>query len=593
MSFSIQNFPEMIKTNQKNVNKHEDTINVSILRNITLEPISIPLEFYANQTARKTKIVFGNFDNVFQDSLDNRIISKKTDIVLIVTPLLALMPKLINEYSSMSTLEKQSSKEYVLNFVQSILNNIRSNNKKAKIIWLSFESLSFPAFCINDLTSKTGQNSYIRSLNSAISILLSESQNSYHLDADQILRRLGESNFYDWRFWHLNKALYSRNTLIGIAQHAFSFYNSVTGKTKKCLILDCDNTLWGGIVGEDSLAGIKLGHEYPSSCYLEFQKAIIELLNQGVILAICSKNNEQDVLGVFELHPDMQLKITDISAYQINWQDKATNILLLAEQLNIGLDSMVFIDDSEFEINLVRNQLPQVAAIWLDKSKPTEFSRTLKSLRYFDKLTVTQEDLLKTKMYNQEVHRKNFQPNNLDEYLSSMEIKANIFIATQDDIGRISQQTQKTNQFNLTTKRYSEQDISNFIQKSEYDVLAIKITDNFGDMGIVGTTIIKYNEKNAEIDTLLLSCRALGRRIESVFLNEIILYCAKKNKDKLIGKFTSTSKNIQVKDFYKSNKFTQTSAFEETKIYTLDLKNPAKCLVDFIAVDNTKLYENT
>jgi len=253
---------------------------------------------------------------------------------------------------------------------------------------------------------------------------------------------------------------------------------------------------------------------------------------------------------------------------------------------------MVFIDDSEFEINLVNSQLPQVKSIWLDINKPTEFARMLNSLRYFDKVSITKEDTLRSKMYQEEIERKQFKLKNLDDYFSSMEIKAQISLANEIDISRIAQQTQKTNQFNLTTKRFSETDIRELISSDENDIIVIRVCDRFGDMGLVGTAILEYKNNHTTIDTFLLSCRALGRKIEIVFLNEILQYCLKSNKLKVTAKYLKTDKNSQVETFYEDNNFKNISSLDAEKSYSLALNSTIKCPVSFISVDNKNLYEN-
>ena len=261
------------------------------------------------------------------------------------------------------------------------------------------------------------------------------------------------------------------------------------------------------------LAGIKLGQTYPGSIYYEFQKELINFYNRGVILALCSKNNENDVWEVFWNHPAMILKEEHIAASRINWQDKAVNIKQISEELNIGLDSMVFIDDSDFEVEFVRKTLPEVEVIHIPQTKITENRNMLLSCGLFDTLTYSIEDKNRTAMYKAQAARKNLQviATDMKSYLKSLEMEIDIDFADEFSIPRIAQLTQKTNQFNLTTKRYSETDIKNLVESDNSDVIYLKLKDKFGDSGIVGVCILKYENKMSLFDTFLLSCRVLGR----------------------------------------------------------------------------------
>ena len=340
--------------------------------------------------------------------------------------------------------------------------------------------------------------------------------------------------------------------------------------------MDCDNTLWGGIIGEDGLSGIALGSTYPGSAFLEFQKEILSLHSRGVILAICSKNNISDVEEVFRDHPAMILKMEHITSWEVNWDNKATNIMRIAKKVNIGLDSILFLDDSRFETELVKEKLPDVQTILLPKDKPFEYRWILSALGVFDNPVATNEDKLRTKFYSQDKLRKEELPDNmdLDGYCLSLETELTIGIVTEKTLPRISQQTQKTNQFNLTTYRYSEADISDLVSKPASDIYWISAKDKFGDMGIIGTCILRYKGRSAHIDTFLLSCRALGRKIEDKFLEEICYLANKKGMKTVVGKYIPTKKNQQVKTFYERNGFIKNKEVAENIFsYEFQLKN--------------------
>jgi FkbH-like protein len=343
-----------------------------------------------------------------------------------------------------------------------------------------------------------------------------------------------------------------------IASENFKLIRAQRGLNKKCLVLDCDNTLWGGIIGEDGLGGIKLGSEYPGSAFKEFQQEILTLYHRGILLALCSKNNEADVWEVFDKHPGMVIKKNHIVASRINWDNKAQNLAAIAIELNISLDSLVFVDDSDFETNLVKQMLPMVEVIHLPKQHAINYRAMIASCGLFDTLRLTEEDRKRGQMYKAESERNRLKQDaskNIDEFLRSLEMKVEIKLADHATTTRIAQLTQKTNQFNLTTKRYSEAEIGRFADDADMSVLYVKMSDRFGDLGIIGVAIVNHVEKNSELDTFLLSCRALGRGIETLLLDTCIAITQKKGREILTGQYVKTAKNGQVSDFYTKEGF--------------------------------------
>jgi FkbH-like protein len=356
----------------------------------------------------------------------------------------------------------------------------------------------------------------------------------------------------DWKYYYLSQSIIS-------PRHNLKFKNwfniklkSIENKRKKCLVLDLDNTLWGGILGEDGLENLKIGDAYPGLAYLHFQEAILEASKAGIILALCSKNNEEDVMEVFEKHPFQLIKFNHISAHRINWQDKATNIQEIAEELNIGLDSIVFIDDNPAERERVKQMLPEVEVPDFPSS-PIFMASYFKDIyeRFFQAYKLTNEDLNKTAQYIANAERNVFKKSftTVDEYLESLEMELEVHEASNFTIPRISQMTQKTNQFNLTTNRYTEEDIRNFISNNSL-VYCLSVKDKFGDNGISLLSIIKIENNIGIIDTLLLSCRILGRNIEATFLNYIINILYDLNIKQLNATFRPTKKNKQTENFY-------------------------------------------
>jgi FkbH-like protein len=547
-------------------------LNIAILRNVTIEPIETYLRYFAYEAGFNANVSFGKYDNIFQETVagQGEIISDELDYILIFAQLETLSSSLVCDFTSLSKDDIESEKSHIKDYVSSVLNGIRKQTN-AVILWHSFELPQYPALGILDSQMTDGQSEVVIELNRITRDLLKETGNAYLVDMNQSIARLGINDFYDKRYWHIAKSPYSRLALAEIAREDFKFIHALKGKNKKCIVLDCDNTLWGGIIGEDGLTEIKLGTTYPGSVYCEFQKEVLNLYNRGVLVAICSKNNQEDVWEVFQNHPDMVLKEEHIATAQINWQDKASNLRCIAQDLNIGLDSLVFVDDSDFEINLVQQILPEVTVIHLPKEKAVDYKDMLASCGLFDTLIFSAEDKKRGAMYKAETERKKLiaEATDLESYYESLEMVATINLADDFSQPRISQLTQKTNQFNLTTRRYSKTDINEFAESQNSDVLYLKLKDRFGDMGIVGVCILVYENNTAIFDTFLLSCRALGRQVEDVFLENCLQLCQIKGVEFAVGQYFPTSKNIQVKEFFQKRNF---NVMEN---------NEAKCITHF------------
>jgi len=331
---------------------------------------------------------------------------------------------------------------------------------------------------------------------------------------------------------------------------------SALGRGKKCIVLDLDNTLWGGIIGEDGMDGIALGQDYPGSCYVDFQRELLKLYNRGIILAINSKNNEADAFDVIDNHPYMVLRRQHFAAHAINWNDKASNLQALADELNIGVDSMIMIDDNPVECELIHQQCPQCLVIQLPV-RPYLIPSVLDTYPEIENIRLTEEDKKKGVMYQQQLERKKLESttSNLGDYLQALDINLEIKAADTFSIPRIAQLTQKTNQFNMTTRRYTEADIIQFGGSKNSHVYSISSTDRFGDNGIVGVVIFHLEDERCTIDTFLLSCRVIGRTIEQSIVAFVAEYAKENGAKTLIGEFFPTAKNKPAAGVYEKMSF--------------------------------------
>jgi len=380
---------------------------------------------------------------------------------------------------------------------------------------------------------------------------------------------------FDWRFYYISQSLINPKLNASFASWFQKQLDAIDGKRKKCLVLDLDNTLWGGILGEDGLEGIQLGNSYPGKAYYDFQIGLMQAKDSGVILTLCSKNNESDVLEYWEKHPAQVLKQNHIAAYRINWQDKATNIRELAEELNIGLDSMVFIDDNPVERERVKQELPMVSVPDFPK-QPYLLPQFLKEIyqEHFQIYQLTAEDNKKTDQYIANAERKVFSQTfkNADEYLASLLMELTVLKGDEYSIPRIAQMTQKTNQFNLTTPRLTEQDVWDFVHAGAM-VNCLGVKDRFGDNGITVASIISIEDKCASIDAFLLSCRILGRDIEKAYLFYLMNKLQTRGIEIVKALYIPTAKNKQTEKFYESCGFSCIQEENGIKRYQMALES--------------------
>jgi FkbH-like protein len=552
-------------------------LKIAILRNIMLEPIEAYLRYGAFELGYRASVKFGEYDNIVQEAIGGGadLLAEKLDYVLVFDYLETLSRNLSRNFAALTTDEVAAEIERIQAHIDLVIDGLRRQTD-ATILWHSWELPAHPVLGILDGQIDGGQTASIARLNDYLRRKLRQTPNSYFVDLNALMAQVGEPHWYDLRYWHIGRAPYTRAAMREIARHDLKFMRARLGKSRKCLVLDCDNTLWGGIVGEDGLEGIKLGKTYPGSAFYEFQQEILNLHRRGVIIALCSKNNEADVWEVFRNHPDMLLKEEHIAAAQINWDDKAANLRRLAADLNIGLDSMVYVDDNKFETGLVSREIPEIAVIHLPPNNSVAYASMLAGCGYFDQLTLSSEDVNRGGMYRAEAIRKNLQAQatDLKSYFQSLEMIVDIHLADDFAVPRIAQLTQKTNQFNLTTRRYSEADIARLRNDSAADVLYLKLSDQYGDSGIVGVCIVRYAGGRALFDSFLLSCRVLGRGVEEVFLSRALNLARRRGCDLAVGEYYPTSKNQQVKLFYARQGFHEieaaSSGAEKVFHYRLD-----------------------
>ncbi len=392
-------------------------------------------------------------------------------------------------------------------------------------------------------------------------------------DIEFLANRQGTLNADDERTWFESKQPFSTSLMVDVAREAANAIVSLRRAPKKVVVLDLDNTLWGGVIGDDGLEGIEIGTTSPrGEAYRDFQLALLELSERGVLLAVCSKNDHEKAIEPFLHHPEMIIRLSNIVNFKANWEPKSENIRQIATELNVGLDSLVFFDDNPAEIEIVRQFVPEVEAIWLGEDAST-YTAALKNCRLFEFRSVTKEDLERTKLYQQEAKRQELQSTatDMDSYLASLSMKATVSEFTSIDAPRIAQLINKSNQFNLTTRRRTEAEVSALISSPRHASFTIRLADRFGDHGLIAVVVTEVQGKDLVVDTWLMSCRVLKRQVEELTLDEIVKRACDNRCDRVVGIYKRTAKNDMVSTLYPRLGFAAEEVCEEQSIYSLEV----------------------
>jgi len=402
------------------------------------------------------------------------------------------------------------------------------------------------------------------------------------LDTARVINEVGLNHWEDSALWSIAKQHPAAEALPPLAELQLAHVRAVTGLTRKVLVCDLDNTLWGGVIGEEGLDGIKIGTSSPiGEAYLQLQRYLLELKSRGILLAVCSKNNLADAQLPFQEHEHMLLRLNDFVAFLANWNDKAENLKALAEMLSLGTDSFVFMDDNPVERAWIRSQMPEVEVVELGAT-PFTYVRDLHQGRYFYALTLSEEDRERVALYRSEAARESARgaAASLEEFLAGLHMQAQMSPVSAQNISRVAQLLNKTNQFNLTTRRHTHAHIEQTAEREDVWTGVFQLSDRFGDHGIVGILLcVPDVETEAwEIDTWLMSCRVLGRQMENFMLNQLIEAAQAAGIKRLIGIYRPTAKNAQVSQLYRRFGFCEISNNEEERRYELLLSGDSSAL---------------
>ena len=561
-------YSELIKLNNElDVVVDGSEYRIVILSNIMVHQSKEICEFLLRTESVNANVLLGEYDNIIQDSTK----FQDANAIVIFWEACNFVDGLQYKAESLSSPEFESIVLKIKNEIDLILRNL----KDIPLVLINrFSSLIFDQFSLS--------NNKMNQLVGRLNVYLKEKcgVNVKIIDIDKVISRLSIKSSIDLRYYYSSKTLYSIDFYKKYFEYIKPIFLSTTGKIKKALIFDCDNTLWKGVLGEDGFDNIKI--------YNEIQHLILHLAKKGVIICLCSKNNPQDVDNVLENHPDMILRDEHIVVKKVNWSDKVSNLKSISQDLNIGLDSLVFIDDSSFEIGLIKKELPTIKTFQVPV-KEYEYGLMMREVsNLFYSPSQTKEDIQKVKIYKKQLQRSEDRGRvgNIEDYLRSLGLALIVHVDDLSQVSRIAQMTQKTNQFNLTTIRYTESDIKKLVEDELKTVISISVSDKYGDSGVTGLAILD-SDKSA-IDTLLLSCRVLGRNIEYKFMDIIIDFAKNKDISLLNSRYIKTIKNQQVSDFYERCGFVKIDEVDSSSQYNLHVENYKNKDMKYIRIENGK-----
>lgn len=549
---------------------------VALLANVTANQLKDILEYALRRQGIKAVVTPGDYDNILQDAAK----FPEARALVVFWETANILDGLQVKFDAM---DAAMQKELTAKVKSELSYFFQTVAQRPLVIMNTFSTLAFThrrtvAGAFEHFAAEL--NTYLRQQAPGNTVLI---------DLDKIIARLSVERAIDYRYFYSSKALYTIDFYKDYAAAIAPYLLAPLGKSKKAVILDCDNTLWKGILGEDGLNGIDMSPESNDGrIFYEVQSLLLGLQKQGILLGLCSKNNPEEVDQVLAEHPDIQIKEEHLSIKKVNWEDKASNLRAIAAELNIGIDSLVFIDDSDFEVNLIREQLPEVTAVQVP-AMLAQYPDTVRGiLPQFVTLSSTAEDGQRAQMYSDEKQRQEGRSGfaDLEDYLKSLELKMTIYQDPAEHLPRVAQLTQKTNQFNLTTRRYTEADIQGYFDSDSSAVYAFRLEDKFGDYGLTGVAVVRYEDggETAVIDTLLMSCRVIGRNVEFAFFDRIMQDIRARGAKEVRAEYLRTPKNDQVNDLYDRIGFTRTDGNDTQHSYTLTAADYAPPDIPYIDV---------
>ena len=555
-AFSMYSFHDIKRAAKTKKAEELAKIRLVVLGNCATQFLALAIKGYSNLEDIGIEVFDADYDQIDAQLLDSysETYEFRPDAILLYLS----TDKLYEEFLGLSFDERSGFANKILCKLEEYWNLIESK-ANCKILQTNFNEIQDNV--LGNYSSKVNSSFsfQIRKLNFLLEEKMFEKNNIYPIDILGLQLRLGREKFYDASLYYNAKMTIGIDALPYVAKAIVDVFKAMSGKIKKCIICDLDNTLWGGVIGDDGIGGIEIGELGRGHVFTNLQRWLKQLKECGIILAVCSKNSEEIAKEPFEKNEDMILRLSDISVFVANWDDKASNIRVIQETLNIGMDSIVFLDDNPFERNLVRQMIPEITVPELPED-PALYLVFLQEQNFFEVASFTGVGSDRTAMYQAEYERKKLEQTfeSIDDYLKSLEMIGVAKPFEQARFARIAQLTQRSNQFNLRTVRYTESEIERIASDNHYITLYYTLKDKFGDHGLVSVVILeKKADKEIFVDTWLMSCRVLKRGMEEFVVNKMIETVKENGFERVFAEYIPTTKNMMVKDIFKAFGFNE------------------------------------
>lgn len=534
---------------------------IAVLRSFTVEPV-VPLARacgFAGGIDCEFRV--GDFNAFAQEILDpaSWLPAWQPRVVILAAQARDIAPDLWDGFADLEEADVRGRVAEVSGRLVQLLETLRSRTD-AHVVVHGLQSPPVPSRGILDDLGSIGQVRAIADINAALRNAARGLKDVFVLDYDALVSRHGANRWEDERKWHTVRLPIRAEHLVHMAREWLRFVHPITGRIAKCLVTDLDNTLWGGVIGEDGMGGIRIGDDAGGRPFAALQRVMLDLHRRGILLAIASKNNAAEANEAIASHGGMLLRPDHFAASRINWDDKATSLRGIAAELNIGLDALAFVDDNPVEREWVREQVPEVAVIELP-ADAGGFADAVRHAPFFERLSMTAEDRSRGRMYAEQRARAELQASvaSVEDFYRSLGMEVVIETVRPETVARVAQLTQKTNQFNLTTRRCTEQQIEAEARDPACRVYVVRVKDRLGDNGIVGVAQTRDHDRRCEIGNLLLSCRVIGRTVETAMLARIAADARERGNATLAGWFVPTAKNAPARSFFEAHGFTVAS----------------------------------
>lgn len=549
-------------------------LRVDVERSFTVEPAVVVLRAKGYLHGFDLDVRVGGFDAVASEMLDpsSALYARNGHVAIIAVQTRSIAPDLWNDFTSLTPEQVNAAVARVCDQYRSWIQAFRSRSTAHLLVHM-LATPAYPSTGLVDVAGVPTQREAIARINANLREIAAATSGVHLLDYDNLVARHGQLNWEDPVRWATLRMPLTAESIVHLADEWLRYLHPISGRVAKVLVCDLDNTLWGGVLGEEGLGGIKLGGEHPGSAYCSLQRAILDLYHRGIILAVSSKNDHAEALAALSQHPGMILRPEHFAAMRVNWNDKATSLREIAAELNVGTDAIAFIDDNPHERQWIRSQMPEVWVIDLP-SEPALYERTLREQPVFERLALTEEDRRRGAMYAEQRQRTELQQGcqTLEDYYRSLGLVVQIEPVGPETLERAAQLIGKTNQFNLTGKRFSTQELAALADRPDAVVLIARVRDRFGDNGIIGVMVGCITEdRSFHIEAFVMSCRVIGRTVETAMLAGLCEHIAARGARILNGLFVPTAKNAPARDFYARQGFVAADETGGESRWQLDL----------------------